>query len=348
MSRVRRPTITDVAALAGVSVKSVSRVINDVPTVAPEIRAAVLDAVSTLGYHSNRGAASLRSGRSRIAAFIVRDISNPFYSGLIAGATEVAEQAGLQLLTASSDISLERQSALVDTLMEYRPQALLVTPTGGRDRALEREHSFGTTIVAVDQAIEGLECDVVGFDNRRDCARAMSVALDLGWGQPAAIIDSDSLRTMPQRLEGVQQALIERGFDPIPTRRVLRAHSFDDALNSALQLFSLPSPPASVFCGNNVIAYAALQAAHIHQMEINIIVFDPVAGSPSLDVRIISIEHDARDIGRLAMRVALERAEEPQAPFRQHEARTWLTLNPAASRPITSPTSRQESAPGTD
>lgn len=327
----RRPTITDVAKRANVSLKSASRVVNGVSSVSPEIRDAVLKAIEELGYRSNRGAASLRSGRSNIAAFIVRDIANPFYARLVAGAEDAAGPAGLLLLTASSEASVNRQSSLADALFEYRPALLLVTPAEGEDPVIAREFGYGTPIVAIDQPLQGIDCDVLAFDNEADSERAVGLALDSGWKSFAAIIDSDGLASMPMRLAGAQGALARRGMPCIPDSRILRAHTVEEARRATETLLDAEPDTETVFCGNNVIAAGALEEIARRNADIGLVVFDPLIAGQSLSVPVIAIEHEAREIGRLGMSIALRRLEDREAASEHTAFPTSLSTNRAAA-----------------
>lgn len=330
--RSRRPTITDVARLANVSIKSASRVVNGVPTVSPDIQTAVLKAINELGYRSNRGAASLRSGRSNIAAFIVRDISNPFYGRLVAGAEEVAERSGLLILTASSKASPVRQASLADALFEYRPAVLLVTPAGGQDAVIQREFTFGTPIVAIDEPLEGIDCDVVAFDNHADSRRAVGIALDSGWKELGALVDSDGLASMPERLSGAQDALTSRGMPPMDQSAIRRAHTVDEARHATIDLLRENPRTETIFCGNNVLAAGALEEIARSGADIGLIVFDPLIAGQSLSVPAIAIEHEAKDIGRLGMSIALERLTNRDLPIRRTSLPTWISTNRSADQ----------------
>ncbi|MDO4259424.1 MAG: LacI family DNA-binding transcriptional regulator [Actinomycetaceae bacterium] len=305
MNAPRRPTMAEVADLAGVSLKTASRVINGSQGVSPSKTKAVRQAVESLGYRSNRGAATLRSGSSTIVGLIVRDMSNPFYSGLAAGAADSAQEHGLLLMTASSEGDIHRQSRLIDTMMEYRPRALLITPAQGEDPALVYESEMGTPIVALDQPPDGITCPYVSFPNTEATKEAMSQALSTGARTCGILLDDDSLKTMPARLQGVLSAIHEAGAPPPQDKHILRAHTHREAVASTTHLCTIAPDVEIIFCGNNVLPEGAINSVLQCGLSPIVVAFDPLPLARELPLRIITITHDSTIMGQLGMHAAL-------------------------------------------
>src|SRR4051812_31043829 len=148
MSALRRPTLTQVAALAGVSLKTASRALNREPNVAPDTGRRVRDAAGLLGYRLNGIARDLRRGAtSALVGLISGDLTNPFYSAVASGMEREFRQYGLQLITANNDEDAEQERALVDAFLERRVRALLVVPSAERHEYLAAEGDHGVPFV---------------------------------------------------------------------------------------------------------------------------------------------------------------------------------------------------------
>src|SRR6266496_1441188 len=147
-----RPTMTDVAAAAGVSLKTVSRVVNAEPGVTPETAARVRGAIEQLGFRRNDVARALRRGqRFRMLGLVIEDVANPFYSAIARGAEEVTRERGLLLITGSSDEDPARERELVRLFCERRVDGLLMVPAADDHRYLFPELRVGLHVVFIDR-----------------------------------------------------------------------------------------------------------------------------------------------------------------------------------------------------
>src|SRR4051812_43109652 len=154
---VRRPTLTQVAALAGVSLKTASRALNREPNVAPATGRRVQDAADLLGYRLNGIARELRRGAtSRLVGLVGGDLTDPFHSAVASGIERELRQHGLLLVTANNDEDAEVEHSLVDAFLERRVRALLIIPSGDDHEYLSIEGSHGVPLVFLDRPPEGL------------------------------------------------------------------------------------------------------------------------------------------------------------------------------------------------
>jgi len=144
--------MADVARRAAVSIKTVSRVVNEEPGVRPETAALVDEAIERLGFHRNDVARALRRGqRSRTLGLVIEDVSNPFYSAITRGVEEVARRRGLLVITGSSDEEPDRERELIRTLCERRVDGLLIVPAGDDHRYLIPELELGMRAIFIDR-----------------------------------------------------------------------------------------------------------------------------------------------------------------------------------------------------
>ena len=194
----RQPTLTQVAALAGVSLKTASRALNDEPNVAEATGRRVREAADRLGYRLNGIARELRRGAtSALVGLISGDLTNPFYSAVASGIERELRQHGLQLVTANNDEDAELEQALVDAFLQRRVRALLVVPSGERHDYLAIEGNRGVPFVFLDRPPDGIDADTVVIDNAGG-ARAAAEHL-LGGGHRRIALVADLERKAPQR-----------------------------------------------------------------------------------------------------------------------------------------------------
>lgn len=323
----RRATLTDVARHARVSLKTASRVINRVDSVAPELREQVLSAAQELGYRPHRGAASMRSGTSDMVGMVIRDMCNDFYSTLAAGAADEAEQHGCLLITCSSEGSSEREEKLVEAVFAQRPRGLLMTPTARTAQLVAAEWAMGTPVVAVDEPLTDVEVDTVAFDNFGASREAVAAAVGLGRRRFAMLSDTVSIRTMAPRLAGAAAALSEAGLTAEPSRHAGDLHSVPEARAATARLLSGAEPPDALFCANNISALGAAAEIHVRGLDVAIVSFDDFPLSHTQNGPVLVIEHDSRDMGRRAARLVFERLADPTRPVQHVTIPTTLRVH---------------------
>lgn len=323
----RRATLTDVAHRARVSIKTASRVINGVESVAPELRDQVLSAAQQLGYRPHRGAATMRSGTSDMVGMVIRNMCNEFYSTMAAGAAEEAERHGCLLITVSSEGSSTREEKLVEAVFAQRPRGLLITPTPTTAALVRAEVAMGTPVVAVDEPLTGVEVDTVAFDNLDASRDAVSAAVELGRRRFAMLSDTPQIRTMVPRLEGADTALRAAGLTTESSWRVGGLHTVSEARAATAGLLSTDDPPDAIFCANNVSALGAAAEIHVRGLDVALVAFDDFPLSHTQNYPVLIIEHDDREMGRTAARLLFERLADPQRPIQQVVIPTTLRIH---------------------
>ncbi len=168
VERRERPTMKDVAALAGVSIKTVSRVVSDVPTVAPELVARVRDAADKLGYRPNLTAANLRRAdrRTNTIGLLLEDVSNPYSSAVHRAVEDYFRSRDVLVLAGSLDGDPARERSMTRTLIDRRVDGLIVMPAAQDHRYVVAEQQAGTSFVFIDRPPTPLLADAVVTDNR--------------------------------------------------------------------------------------------------------------------------------------------------------------------------------------
>src|SRR4051794_6877700 len=314
---VGRPTMTDVARVAGVSLKTVSRVVNDEPGVRDDTATRVQEAIATLGFRRNDAARALRSGQvSRTLGLVIEDIANPFYSGIMRGVEQVAREHGLLLIAGSSDEAPERERELVLTLCERRVDGLIVVPASADHAYLLPEMRLGLHAVFLDRPPNGIEADTVLLDNEGGADAATTHLLAGGHRRVAVLGDTPTLFTAAARLAGYRRALERHGiaFDERLVRMGL--HTADDASAAASELLAAADPPTAFFAGNNRNTIGAVRALAASDRPVALVGFDDFELAELLPVPVTVVASSPLELGRRAARLLIERMQGSDAPPR--------------------------------
>lgn len=295
----------DVAGLAGVSLKTVSRVINGEAGVTPSKVEKVEAAIASLGYERNDLAASLRSGvRSRTVGLVIEDIANPFYAVVAQAVEDVAREHSSLLITTSAREDAERERELVTALLRRRVDALLVVPAGP-DHGYIASTGFAGNTVFLDRPPANAEADTVLVDNAVGAKMATSHLLDHGHERIAIVGDMGSLYTAQERLGGYRKALRARGV-PVDKALISMGHStIDSAREAVTDLMALPADrrPTALFTANNRCTIGALHAVQQDRHRVALVGFDEFELADLLGVTVIRT--DPYRMGRVAAELAL-------------------------------------------
>lgn len=325
-----RPTMKDVASLAGVALKTVSRVMNDEPTVAPELAARVREAADKLGYRPNLTASSLRRGdrRSATIGLLLEDVANPFSAALLRAVEDQARDRGVQLLIGSLDEDPVRERELAISLIDRGVDGLVIVPAASDQSYLLAERQRGTSMVFLDREPRFLQADAVVSDNRGGAIRAVDHLRSFGHERIAYLGDSRAIVTAAQRFDGYQHALERAGLaaDPLYVRHDLRA--VDDAARATADILRLPNPPTALFTSQNLVTIGALKAVRHAGLQdtVAMVGFDDFLLADILEPGITVVTQDAVQLGRLATKLLLERLDGGETPFGTHVVATGLTV----------------------
>ncbi|WP_205823101.1 LacI family DNA-binding transcriptional regulator [Microbacterium hydrothermale] len=324
MRKTGRPTMVDVAAEAGVSFKTVSRVINGQPHVDPAMAERVLAAVARLGYHRNALAASLRSGDRDTIGFIAADLSNMFYMAVAAGVSSVASRERMHLVMASSEEDATNERTLALDLCQRQVGGLIVVPTADDHAYLQREVELGTPVVFLDRPGTGIPADTILLDNRGGARAAVAELLAAGHRRIAVLLDAPGIYTMVERRAGVEEAYAAIGREPDPAWVVDALHTPAAARDAMLRLLDSDDPPTAVFCANNRITIGVLEAILPRGADVDVAGFDDFELSHLLPRRIRVVDYDVADLGRHAAETLLRRAAAPATGSHTHLVPTRL------------------------
>jgi LacI family transcriptional regulator len=323
----------DVAVRAGVSLKTVSRVINGEAGVAAATAAKVGEAIAELGFRRNDLARSLRQGRtSSTLGLVIEDVANPFYSAIAQAVEAEARERGYMVITGSCEEDPERERELIGALLRRRVDALLLVPASREHSYLRRELADGTPVVFLDRPPEGLEADCVLLDNVGGARAATEHLLAQGHERIALVAGPSELYTAGARLAGYREALAAAGLPR--NHELVRVGSRDAAQAEAAvrDLLALPAGrrPTALFTGDNRNTVGALRALRAHgpgaatgagsgssaARPIALVGFDDFELAELLAVPTTVVRHDSHLMGRHAATLAFERLDGVERPPR--------------------------------
>jgi LacI family transcriptional regulator len=320
-----RATVADVARLAGVSVKTASRALNGHSSVKESTRAKVVQASLALRFRPNAMARDLRrGGRPSTIAFVIGDLTNPFYSQVAVGVSDATAELGLTLVMAASGDQAARERPTVDSMLERRVLALLLVPIASDHSYLEGERQLGTPIVAVDRPLSNAASDSVIFDNRGGARSGVMALADAGHRRIGFVGSSSGLYTHGERQLGYHDAVMIRGLDADPDLVREDADSIEAAENAVTQLLALAEPPDAVFAGNNRAAFGAFRAIRAARADTALLGFDDFDLAESLGISVVA--HSPTEMGRVAAALALRRLDELDGTLEQIVLPTSLAL----------------------
>lgn len=312
-----RPTMHDVARVAGVSLKTVSRVVNNEPRVNPETLSKVHLAIAQLGFRRNEFARQFRTGLTSTIGLITEDIANPFYSQIASGIETVARAHNCVVITASSEEGIERERSLVHALIQRRVDGLLIVPASGDHAYIQQEAQQGTPVVFLDRPPSNLEADVVLLENRSGAQRGVAHLIAQGHQRIAFISGFSTVYTGAERLAGFQDALEAAGLPLDPNLLSFEGHDATQAERIASLMLTQSNPPTAIFAASNRQSLGVIRAAHRSQSQIALVGFDDFELADVLPSSITVIRYDAVNMGRLAAEMLFARlAGETTAPRR--------------------------------
>lgn len=317
-------SIRDVAAQAGVSVGTVSNVLNHPEKVSPAAVSRVLAAITSLGFVRNDAARQLRAGRSTTVGLIVLDVRNPFFTDVARGAEDQATQAGLSVLLGNSDENSEREAAYLDLFEEQRVFGVLISPFGDVAQRLLGLRARGTPAVLVDRKSEDASFSSVSVDDVAGGRMAVEHLIEQGRKRIAFIGGPIEIRQVSDRLEGARLAVsrhpgVSLEFIEISAPSVIEGR----AAGSAITARPSAARPDAVFAANDLVAMGVLQALMMQGAvvrvpdEIALVGYDDIDFASAAVVPLSSIRQPSALIGQTAVEILLQEAADPSIKPRQ-------------------------------
>jgi LacI family transcriptional regulator, galactose operon repressor len=312
----------EVAAVAKVSIKTVSRVVNGEAGVSPALARRVMAAARRLDYSHNLTASGLRrsDGRSATIGLVLEDVANPFSSALHRAVEDIAVRRGVLVLAGSSDEDEERERRLVSAFASRRVDGFIIQPSSHDQSYLLAERKVGTALVFVDRPPAFIDADAVLTDNAAGVRRGISHLVEHGHRRIAYLGDLHTIPTAAERRRGYVEELAARGIKLDERIVCLDVRGIDKADATVTELMSGRNPPTAIFTGQNLItigAFRALRRLRLHK-RVALIGFDDILLADLLEPGITVIAQDPAAIGRVAAEVLFRRLDGDRSPSQQH------------------------------
>lgn len=307
--------IYEIAKDAGVSIATVSRVINNSGPVSEKSRKKVNDAIRRLNYVPNSNARSLSTSTSTAIGVVIPDINNPFFSLLLQGITRAADEQGYHIFLFNTDESKEREHQILLSVREHRLRGIIVTPVSETDPiTIERLLGFenlGIPVVLLDRELNSNVFDRVVTDDENGVYQAISELIRLGHERIAIITGPDDSRPGHERFSGYRKAMNDHGIPLQP--ELIREGDFmvKRAYEQTIALMKLSRPPTAIFSSNNMTTYGCLRAFNELGLQvgsdISLIGFDDIDALAWLNYPISVVSRAVPEMGEQAMRLLLNR-----------------------------------------
>lgn len=317
----RRVSVKDVAAAAGVSLGTVSNVLNRPEKVSPDTRDRILEVIEELGFVRNDAARQLRAGTNHAIAMIVLDVANPFFTDVAHSVENELSEQRRPLILANSGQDAGREASYLDLFEEQRVSGMLITPVGRVLPRLRQLRDRGVPVVMVDRKTGSREFSSVSVDDRRGGRLAAEHLLDTGRRRIGFIGGPAGLSQVRDRLAAVREAVESTAGASV---RHIETGAMDAAAGrgAAETLLALPAGerPDAIFAANDLVALGVLQALTLAGAavpdDIALIGYDDIDFADSAAIPLSSVRQPREELGRRAAEILLEVIADPGAKVR--------------------------------
>lgn len=306
----------DVAALAGVSLKTVSRVVNQEDGVSAQVAARVHAAAEKLRYRHNLAASNLRRGqRTKSVAVLVQDLSNDYSAALLRAIDDTTREQGVVVFSASLDEEEARERQLAANFIARRVDGLLMMPASSSQAYLQPEMAAGFAVVMVDRVPSDLSADYVVVDNVEGARKATAHLIAYGHRRIALICDQPRIMTARDRRDGYLEALHAADIQ-VDESLIRYARTEQASMEAVEELLRLAEPPTAIFTARNTATLGAVTTLKAHGLQntIALVGFDEIRMAGLLEPGVTTVAQDPGRIGAEAVRMLLARLDGSQEP----------------------------------
>jgi Transcriptional regulators len=310
-------SLKSVAGLAGVSIATVSRVLNGDPVVKAETKKMVEKAIKSTGYHPNRVAQRLRSSyrSGKLIGLLIPDIQNPFYVDVIRGIEETAYANSSAVLIGNFSQDAEKEKLYINILKSESVDGFVVAPHDVRDPFVEDLIRERYPVVCIDRGLSNFSTDIVKSDNEKGAFNAVEHLIKIGHKRIAHITGNPSIPTTQERINGYMAALKKYGIPVDETIVRGRASDFRSGVEITAELLDLEEPPSAIFTANNLLTLGSLEKIHERGLkipeDIAIVGFDDMYWAASLNPPLTAVRQHGLEIGKRAIELLYQRIDDP-------------------------------------
>jgi DNA-binding LacI/PurR family transcriptional regulator len=320
--------LVDVAKVAGVSISTVSRVLNEPELVNEATKLRVQDAIARLNYRPSRVARRLRveNGTTHLLGLLIPDMQNPFFADLSRGVEDVVQDRGYLVLLCNSDEDLEKERRYVDVMRSESVDGVILPPISKDDPVAKELADSGVPVVCVDRRLAKIAVDTVVTDNVQGAYDAVEHLIGLGHSRIGFVEGRPQISTSWERYQGYRRALEDNGI-AFNEELVRRGDSRQDSGRGLTgELLDLDVPPTALLVGNNLMALGALEAIHGRGLsipdDVAIVSYDDMPWALALNPPLTAVRQPGYEMGRRAAELLLERLADAS------RSTTLVTLQP--------------------
>ncbi len=329
-------TIRDVAAVAGVSPATVSRVLNGKQDVAADLRQRVLGAVTDLGYRRNGPARSLRTRAAMVLGLIISDISNPFFTAVVRGAEDQAQLAGYSLVLANADEDVDKEARYLEVAAAEQMAGVLLSPASLTRTSIDVLLERGIPVVTIDRRLAGAPVDSVTVNNHQAARTAAQHLIGQGCRRVGFIAGPVQTTTGASRLAGYRAALRAAGRPPDPSLTAYADFRTEGGYAATWQLLRQRRPPDGLLFANNLMTVGGLRAIAEAGLaipdDIAVVGFDDAIWATALRPPLTVVAQPTYEIGQTAAKLLLRRVDGEAFPPRRVVLQAELIVRASSQR----------------
>ena len=335
----RMITMKDVAERAGVSITTVSHVINKTRFVSDELARRVNRAIEELDYRPHQLAQSLRRGRTQTIAVLVSDIVNPFFPEVVRGAEDSAKEHGYSLILCNTDEDPQTESFYISLMIDRRVDGFIIAPSMAAEGSLLSLIKKEIPLVVIDRPMEKLSIDQVYSDNIDGAYQATKYLLDLGHKRIGLIMELEGIRSFDDRRIGWEQALKEHGLSAISELVQQAGLEVEGAAEAAKYLVEGPAQATAIFATNNLMTLGVLRYMKTHKVacpkDLSLVGFDDPEWAASFNPSITSVGQQSYEMGYKACDLLVSRMQERTSESRAVHLNCQLKIRESCAPPKT-------------
>ena len=327
----------DVARQAGVSISTVSHVVNNSRAVSSEARSRVLAAMKELGYKPNALAQNLRRQQTFSIGMIVPDSANPFFAEVARGIEDTSFEQNHSVILCNTDGDVHKQTTHTDLLIKNQVAGILFVAAGISTELVDDLQARQVPLVVVDREVPNVAVDTVLTNHRQGGRQATRHLIELGHRRIACVSGGSDLSPSAERLTGYQMELQDNGI-PFDDTLVFKGDfQYASGYRAARELLSLPEPPTAVFACNDLMAVGVISAATEMGLQVpedfSVVGFDDVHLASFTNPPLTTIAQPKYEIGVIATEMLLARARDLDAPPRVERLETKLIVR-GSTKPL--------------
>ena len=305
-------TMKDIADRAGVSITTVSHVVNGTRFVSEKIRERVIDVMDELGYQPNVLARGLRRGESSTIGLIVPDVTNPYFAEIARSVEDACAERGYGVILCNSDGRPERQRQAVEVLASNRVAGLILVNVGMTEREAAMFEGLSIPMVMLDREIPGFAADSIQIDNARGGRQATEYLLSLGHRKIACLAGPSEVSPSGDRVDGFREALQNAGIEPDQELILTGDFTPEGGHICARQLMAMgPDMPTALFACNDLMAFGAITAFAEKGVrvpgDISVVGFDDIRLASYFNPALSTVAQPRHAMGQRAVKILLDR-----------------------------------------